>query len=149
MKPHAYLDRPSHERLLRRRSGGNGIRGPGERHEESVPLSVDLDAVVDVKSLPQQPAVLVQRRRILVAELVQELRRAFHVSEEERDDTHGKARIHEAIMANIAHCVYGPGARNAVARWNESGTQRWRLTAIDRTTVTPEVASSSERRVSS
>jgi hypothetical protein len=55
--------------------------------------------------------VLVQRRRVLVAELVQELRRAFHVSEEERDDTYGKARIHEAIMANIAHPVYGPPAQ--------------------------------------
>ena len=115
VKPHAYLDRPSHERLLRGGGRGNGIRGPGERHEERVPLSVDLDAVVGMKSLSQQPAVLLQRRRVLVAELVQELRRAFHVGEEARDDTHGKASIHQTIMANITRNVHGVKARHTIA----------------------------------
>ncbi|MEO5576450.1 MAG: hypothetical protein ABIR67_08875 [Gaiellaceae bacterium] len=105
VKPHAHLDRPSHERLLRYGGGGHGIRGSGERHEERVALGVDLDAVVGAKSLPEEPAVLVECGRVLVAEFVEELRRALDIGEEERDDTRGKTSVHETIMANITHRV--------------------------------------------
>jgi hypothetical protein len=52
-------------------------------------LGVDLDAVMGAESLPQDPAVLVERSRVLIAELVEELRRALHIGEEKRDDTRG------------------------------------------------------------
>jgi hypothetical protein len=36
---------------------------------------------------------------------VEELRRALHIGEEKRDDTRGKACVHESIMADPADRV--------------------------------------------
>jgi hypothetical protein len=41
------------------------------------------------ESLPEDSAVLVQRGRVFISEVVEELRRALHIGEEKRDDTRG------------------------------------------------------------
>jgi len=44
--------------------------------------------------------VLVERGCVLVAELVEKLRRTLDIGEEERDNTRGEACVHETMMAD-------------------------------------------------
>ena len=57
----------------------------GERDEEAVPLRVDLVAPVGLERGAQECLVLVQHRRVLVAQLLHEARRSLDVGEEEGD----------------------------------------------------------------
>ena len=87
VQPHSYLDGAAREGALAVAGSGDGVRGPRERNEEGVALGIDLDAVAFGDGRAKQPAVLVKCLRIVVTELVQELRRALDVGEEERDHT--------------------------------------------------------------
>ena len=73
------------ERLLRRGGGRNCVRGPSERDEEGISLRVDLDPAVLVDRLADDAMVPGQDVRVLVAELMEQLRRALDVGEEEGD----------------------------------------------------------------
>ena len=81
-----HLDRARRERLGHRRGRGErpGARREGE--EEGVALRVDLDPALGGARLADHAAVLGERLRVrLGAELVQQLRRALDVGEEEGD----------------------------------------------------------------
>ena len=62
------------------------IRCAAERDEEGVALGVHLDAFVRGERLPEQSPMLVERIRVRVPKLVQELRRPFDVREEKGHD---------------------------------------------------------------
>src|SRR6476469_1500110 len=70
-----------------------GVPGAGESDEEGVALGVDLNAAVAGERLAQEAPVLGQCIRVGVAELVQQLRRALDVGEEEGDSA-GRERAH-------------------------------------------------------
>jgi hypothetical protein len=83
---HADPDRPGGERLLGRcrRAQRTGRGGKGD--EEGIPLRVDLDAAVDAERGAQDAAVLRERLGVgFGAQLVQQLRRALDVGEDEGD----------------------------------------------------------------
>ncbi len=95
VQPHTDADRSVVEGSLRVGGGCDGVRRPREGDEEGITLRVDLDPAVSAERIPHDPAMLVERRPVLVAELVQELRRALHVGEEQRDDAGWEiARLH-------------------------------------------------------
>jgi len=81
--PNAYPHDAGSQSSLALLGGRGGVRGLREYIEERVPLGVDLDPTVSLKGLAQQPAVLLQRRVVFLAEVLQEARRALDVSEEE------------------------------------------------------------------
>ena len=81
--------------IARRGRERTGSRREGE--EERVALGVHLDAALGGARLPDQAAVLGERLRVcLCAELVQELRRALDVREEERDGAGREVVAHAA-----------------------------------------------------
>ena len=86
VESHPHPDRARSERPLRFLRRCDRVRGAGEGDKERVALRVHLDAAVIVERGSEQAAVLVERRCVAVAELVQQLRRALDVGEEERDD---------------------------------------------------------------
>lgn len=71
VQAHPHPDRPRGKCALAIRSGSDGVRGAGERNEERITLRVDLDALVVGKCRAESPPMLVQRRPIAVAELVE------------------------------------------------------------------------------
>ena len=79
---------------LSRRGGGDGVLGAREGDEEGVALCVDLVAAGLLEGAPQQALVLGEDLAVLVAQLLEQPRRAFDVGEEERD---GSAR-------KLSHC---------------------------------------------
>ncbi len=87
VETHSRLDGAACEGALAVTGSGDGVRGPREGDEEGIALGIDLDAVVLGDGRAKQPAVLVKRLCIVVTELVQELRRALDVGEEERNYT--------------------------------------------------------------
>ena len=82
--PDVSLQRP-----LRIRGRGRGVAGPREDVEERVALRVHLLAAVARERLAHEPPVIVQHRRIPVAQLLDEPRRPLHVREQERDSRDG------------------------------------------------------------
>ena len=82
-----------------------------ERDEEGVALRIDLDPALGAESLPQDAAMLGERRCVRSrAQLVQELGRALHVCEQEGDRpgrqiaTHGlHDRAHAARTSLLSH----------------------------------------------
>jgi hypothetical protein len=65
--------------------GGNRGAGAGESDEEGVPLGVDFDAVVACDRCADEAPVFGESSGILVAELLEQARRALDVGEEEGD----------------------------------------------------------------
>jgi hypothetical protein len=95
---HTHADGPRRQRLLPHPGGGQRVTCARERHEERVALRVDLDPVVRGERCPEHAPVLPQRVRVAVTQLVQQLRRAFDVGEEEGDGAAGKL-AHRAMIA--------------------------------------------------
>src|SRR5215203_5261013 len=86
------------ERLLRLVRGRERARGSREGDEESVALRVDLDATVALDRLSQDAMVLAECLVVgLGAKLVQQVRRALDVREEEGDGAGGQ-RAHRRMM---------------------------------------------------
>ena len=91
-----HLDRPRSKRLRHRFRGGERARCRGEGEEERVALRVTLHAVVCGAGFANHPPVLGKRLRIrLGAQLVQQLRRALDVREEEGDGPGRKIGPHK------------------------------------------------------
>src|SRR6266571_3001679 len=63
----------------------DGIGGTRKGDEKGIPLGVDLVAVPLPERRAQQPPTLRQYADVALAQLLQEARRALHVSEEQRD----------------------------------------------------------------
>jgi hypothetical protein len=80
-----------YERILR----------PGERDEEGVALRVDLDPTMPGEGLAQDLPMLSERVCIGIAELVEQLRRALDVGEEEGDGAGGEL-AHPSMIARYA-----------------------------------------------
>ena len=87
MQPHPNADRPVGQRPLAVGGRGDGVRGAAEGDEERVTLRVDLDAFVVGKGGAESPPMLVERLRVIVAELVQQPSRPLDVGEQQRHDT--------------------------------------------------------------
>ena len=87
VQPHAHANRPAGKCALAVRSGGDGVRRAGEGDEKRITLRVDLDALVVGKRRAESPPMLVQRLPVVVAELMQQPRRALHVREQQSHDT--------------------------------------------------------------
>ena len=96
MQPHPHANRPLGECALAVRSGGNCARRTGERNEERITLRVDLDALVLGKRRPEPPPMLVQCLPVVVAELVQQSRRALDVGEHQGHDAGWEVMRHRA-----------------------------------------------------
>ena len=87
VQPHAHANRPAGKCALGVRGGGDGARRAGEGDEERITLRVDLDALVVGKRRAELPPMLVQRLPVVVAELMQQPRRALHIGEQQGHDT--------------------------------------------------------------
>ena len=86
-QPHAHAHRPADKCALAVRSSGDCIRRAGECDEKRIALRVDLDALVLGKRRAESPPMFVQRLPVVVAELMQQPRRAFDVREQQRHNT--------------------------------------------------------------
>jgi hypothetical protein len=82
------------EAALRVDCGGNRIAGSREREEEAVSLRVDLSSVAGDECLANDPPVLAGHLGVAVAQLLQQLGRAFDVREDEGDGPGRKRRAH-------------------------------------------------------
>ena len=105
MQPHPHADRPVGQRALAVGSGGDGVRGAGEGDEERVTLCIDLDARMVGERGAESAPMLLQRLPVIVAEPVQQPRRALHVREQQRHDTRRKIAHHHAIMERHGSAV--------------------------------------------
>jgi len=94
VQPHAHPDRALRERALAVLGGGDGIGRAAEGDEERVTLRVHLDAVVVGKRRAKTTPVLEQGLPVVVAELVQQLRRALDVREQQRHHAGRKIARH-------------------------------------------------------
>jgi len=81
------------ERALRRHGGGDRVTRAREGDEERVALRVDLVAVELFNRRAEQPVVRRQNLVVPVAELLQQPRRPFDVTEEEGDGAGGTLRL--------------------------------------------------------
>ena len=89
-------------------------RRRGEGDKERVPLGIHLDPAVGTEGLAHDTAMLLERPGIsLGAQLVQQVRRALHVGEEEGDGSGRKLAPHRRHHAPISGYVKGP----ARVRW--------------------------------
>ena len=85
VQPHPHAHPPGRERRLGGCSATGGVGRASEGVEECVALSAHLHPAPLSHRLADDPAMSVQGRRIPVAELVQQLRRALDVREDQRD----------------------------------------------------------------
>ena len=94
--PHAHLDAlgPAmrHEGPLRAHRGGDRVARPREGDEEPVALGVDLTPAVLVEHRAQQPLMLGEHHRVIVAQPCQQPRRPLDVAEQKRDGATRKVR---------------------------------------------------------
>jgi hypothetical protein len=80
---------------LRRDRSGDGVPGPMERHQERIPLSVDLLTVPFIERSAEQAAVFLQNLHVpAVAEALEERSGTLDVGEEEGDRP-GRQSSHE------------------------------------------------------
>src|SRR6266571_4469673 len=152
VQPHAHVYRPVGQCTLAVRGGGHRIGRPGEGDEERVTLRVDLDALVLGKRRAESPPMLVQRLPVVVAELMQQPRRALHVREQQRHDTGREIPRHRtrscadarslssgqtaaasvstprsaALIDNISWPARGPNAGARIGSTMRSGGAPWR-----------------------
>ena len=94
VEAHAHLYRPCLERPLPCVGGGQGVGGARKGVEERVALRIHLDAAAAAELLPQGAPVLRQHGCVLVAELVQQPRRALDVGEQEGHRAGGQLATH-------------------------------------------------------
>ena len=85
VETHPHEHRTAFEGVASGRGRGDGVRRVGERVEEGIALSVDLDAATGCKGLAQGAPVRGQGLRVVVSEVVKQPRGALDVREEEGD----------------------------------------------------------------
>jgi hypothetical protein len=91
--PHLDPARPGvvTQRALRGDGAADGVAGAREGEEERIALRVDLRPAGVAEVLADEPPVLAGDLGVVVAELLQQLRRALDVRERERDRAGGEA----------------------------------------------------------
>src|SRR5262249_61625835 len=87
VQPHPHANRSVGKRALAIGSRGDRVRRKSEDDEERITLRVDLDAVVLGERLAEPPAMLLQRRSVAGAALLQQPRRTLDVREQQRHAT--------------------------------------------------------------
>jgi hypothetical protein len=95
---HAHPQLDLRERHLHRGCGLDGCAGPIERNEERVSRGVHLDAASGNERCPHAAVVLSQEVGVVVAELVEQPRRALDVREQEGDGP-GRELAHRLRIA--------------------------------------------------
>ena len=128
VEPHPDADRPIGQAALGVHGRGSRVRRPRERHEERVTLRIDLDTVVGRTGRAHDPAMIVERIAVPVAELVQQPRRPLDVREEERHHSTRELAWHATIISRSLHICRG-AARARQARVDESVTPGARIPA--------------------
>ena len=78
------------ESALRSDGAGDGVPCAREGVEERVALCVDLGPALGPEVLPEEQPVVADDVAVLVAELLEQARRALDVGEQERDRAAGK-----------------------------------------------------------
>ena len=112
VQAHTQTDWASSDALVDATRGFQGCRRRGERNEEGVALRVDLDPILLRTSLPHNSPMLGEGARVrLCAELMQELRRALDIGEEEG---HGAGR------EVVAHAARSSARRDSLLERLES-----------------------------
>jgi hypothetical protein len=106
VETHSNADRPACERTLALGGGRNCVRHTREGDEEGVALRVDLDPAVGAECASEHSAMLTQRIRVLVSELVEEPCRALDVGEEKRNYPSRKIPPHSAMMSRAIVTVH-------------------------------------------
>ena len=115
---------------LRLRRGEHRLARIGEGEVERVALHLHLDAAVPGERLAQQAAVILERPHVrLLAELLQQPRRALDVREEQRDRAARKLRHDQAYDASrhatrLAFETVASVTRRCVAPTNDSRLAR-------------------------
>jgi hypothetical protein len=89
VQPDPDADRAECELALDLRCCADGIRGTRKGAEEGVALRIHLDPAVRGKGVAHHAPVVVERNRVLIVELVQQLGRALDIREEECDGAGG------------------------------------------------------------
>ena len=107
VEPHPDADRTIGQAALGVHGRGGRVRRPRERHEECVTLRIDLDTVVVRTGRADDPAVIVERIAVPVAELVQQPRRPLDVREEERHHSTREFAWHATIISPSSTSVEG------------------------------------------
>jgi hypothetical protein len=127
--PHSHPHRGRDESALGIGRGSDGIRGSGESDEEGIALRVDLDSAVLGERVSQDAPLLGEDVRIRVTELMEQLRRALDVGEEEGDCA-GRQLCHAGQVnrlgggASSAGCGRGGGTGNTcTSRPGPAGSQ--------------------------
>ena len=85
VEPHPHPDRAVCKRGLPVTRSSDRVGGSRKGDKERVPLRIDLDPAVRREGVAKGSPMRSKRRRVLVAELVQQASRARDVGEEERD----------------------------------------------------------------
>ena len=131
-----HPDRAGGELFHRLRSGPHCPRSCGERDEERVSLRIDLCSAVSTERLAQDAAMLRERMRVPIrAQLVQQPRRALHVSEEEGDRSRREIARHAHHHAPfISHGYYGftQGAAAGLSRDRTAGGKSYARLSSER-----------------
>ena len=125
----AHADRARLSASVIARGRGDRPRRRGEGEEERVALRVHLDAAVGGEGLAEHATVLGERLRVrLRPELVQQLRRALDVREEERDRAGGEV-THRASETSARRDRRG-GLAAPVSSQSESTASRSSASAL-------------------
>src|SRR5262245_45791528 len=85
VNPHPHADEPVAQRVLGFGSGRQRLLRTPKHEEESVALSVDLDAMVRTEHLTEQTAVLREDHGVPLTEFPLQPRRPLDVGEKERE----------------------------------------------------------------
>src|SRR5207244_4067802 len=124
VQPHPHANRSVGERALAVRRRGDRVRRAGERDEERVSLRVDLDTAVLGERRAKSPPMHLQRLGVVVAERVQQTRRALDVREEERHHTRRELAFHEVSLLARAISVSHSSTRRRAPIWPKSARAR-------------------------
>jgi hypothetical protein len=92
----ATWPRVAPQRALRVNRGGDGVARARKREEERVSLRVHLGAAAGAERLAHDSPVVAHHLGVVVAQFLQELRRALDVREDERDRPTGD-RCHSGV----------------------------------------------------
>src|SRR3712207_9551994 len=85
------------------RSGGHPLHRTRERHEEGVPLGVDLPTTVGRDDRADQPTMVLQELGVAVPGLLQQAGGALDVAEQERDQARGDRAVLDPGEIGRAH----------------------------------------------
>jgi hypothetical protein len=105
VQAHPHPNRATDKSTLAVRSRRDRVRRAGEGDEERISLRVDLDALVLSERRAESPPMLVQCLPIVIAQLVQQPRRALHIREQQRHYTGRETARHRPRSCALARSL--------------------------------------------